>query len=146
MTLLLLVVVSLLSRNMKSHKAELVRLEFLLDDIQKLDDLIAMHRSIGNDFMYSQYEAKKLDQFKKLLILLADSRLNTAQPQTFHLIPPLIQRFYPQAEHLASTSPLLQSITCLLQQFLTKSPGAAYPLPVEAARMLREDGGELGEQ
>ncbi len=131
---------------MKSHKAELVRIEFLLDDIRKLDDLIAMHRSVGNDFMYSQYETKKLDQFKKLLVLLADSKLNASQPQTFHLISQLIHRFYPQAEQFVGASTLIQSINSLMQQFLAKPSGAGYPLPAAATHILREDTPESGEQ
>lgn len=101
---------------MKSHKAELNRIEYLLEDIHKLEDLIALHRSANNQFMESQYEAKKLDQFKKLLVLLAESKLNTSEPQTFNLIHRLIQRFYPQAEQFAKNSSLVQPITLLIEK------------------------------
>ena len=89
---------------MKS-KSELVKIKDLLDQIQRIDGMIARHKAVNDDFMTSQYEAQKLDFVKKLLPNLINSNLNDTEPQTFFLVHQLMEQYYPVHTRRLSDQP-----------------------------------------
>lgn len=89
---------------MKS-KFELVKIQDLLHQIQRIDGMIARHKAVNDDFMASQYEAQKLDFVKKLLSSLINSNLNATEPQTFFFVQQLMEQYYPAYTHHLSDRP-----------------------------------------
>ena len=86
---------------MKS-KFELVKIQDLFHQIQRIDGIIARHKAVNDDFMISQYEAQKLEFVKKLLSNLINSNLNATEPQTFFLVQQLMEQYYPaHTRHLS---------------------------------------------
>jgi len=89
---------------MKS-KSEVAKLQDLLQQIQRIDSMIARHKAVNDDFMSSQYEAQKLDFVKKLLSYLINSNLNAVEPQTFFLVQQLMNQYYPAYTRRLSDQP-----------------------------------------
>jgi len=84
---------------MKSHKSEVLQVEWLIQQIRELDHLIAMHRSGDSNFVADQYAARRLQYFKELISLLAASKLNATGLETFPLIHALTSENYTKSEH-----------------------------------------------
>lgn len=75
------------------------KIKSLIQDLTELDKLIALHRQHSNDdFMVSQYEAKKYDRFQQLIRQLMHPSLNQGGFSTYPLVQKLTGRFYPIAE------------------------------------------------
>ena len=69
----------------------------LMDEIKKIDAMILLHKnSEDNDFMISQYEAKKIKLVAQLIDALAAPSVQSEQ--SFSLIQKIISKFYPKSE------------------------------------------------
>lgn len=79
---------------MKSNKSEQIQVEWLIQQINELDRLIAMHRSGESNFMADQYAARRLNYFKELIGLLTISKFNSTGQETFPLIHALTKENY----------------------------------------------------
>lgn len=122
---------------MKSNKQFIYQIEDLLEQISKLEPLIAMHREAKHHIEIKQYEALRLKFIKELLTLLINSNLNLAEPQTFPLVHQLLERFYPEAKYSASRTedfhavasalaPLLSDIPSSVKQAAVSEPETTY--------------------
>ena len=75
-------------------KSEIYKLIDLIEIIKQLDELIAVHRKVGDsDFMISQYEAKKTKLMGSLIDELASPPVQSAQ--SYLLIKMLLNKYYP---------------------------------------------------
>ncbi len=73
--------------------ARILKLLDLVQEVKKIDDLIALHRSLSNDaFMLDQYVARKDKLFAKLITELANPAM--ASVVSFQLVQQLIEKFY----------------------------------------------------
>ena len=69
----------------------------LMDEIKKIDAMILLHKnSEDNEFMVSQYEAKKIKLVAQLIDALAAPSVQSEQ--SFSLIQKIISKFYPKNE------------------------------------------------
>lgn len=102
----------------------------MLEQINKLDVLIAMHKEAGHKIEVQQYESLKLKFVKELLTLLINSELNSADPQTFPLVSRLMHHFYPGARSAKSQSAGYQALSSILAPF--------FPAEFAQAAMARE--------
>lgn len=76
-------------------KIELYSILDLMDEIKKLDALILLHNNVAqDDFMISQYEAKKVKLMAELIDALASPKIQSEQ--SFSLIQKILDKFYPQ--------------------------------------------------
>lgn len=67
----------------------------LMDEIKKIDAIILLHKnSEDDDFMISQYEAKKIKLVAQLIDALAAPAIQSEQ--SFSLIQKIISKFYPK--------------------------------------------------
>jgi hypothetical protein len=102
----------------------------LLEQINKLDVLIAMHKEAGHKIELQQYESLKLKFVKELLTLLINSELNSADPQTFPLVSRLMHHFYPGARNAKSQTAGYQALSSVLAPF--------FPAEFAPAAMAQE--------
>ena len=66
-----------------------------MDEIKKLDALLLLHSSMGqDDFMISQYQSKKVKLMAELIDALASPKIQSEQ--SFSLIQKILGKFYPQ--------------------------------------------------
>lgn len=73
---------------------ELYKLIDLVDEIKRIDALILLHKNAeSNEFMASQYEAKKVKLMAQLISALAAPKVQSEQ--SFSLIQMLLSKFYP---------------------------------------------------
>ncbi|QIH31630.1 hypothetical protein [Sphingobacterium sp. DR205] len=73
---------------------ELYKLMDLVDEIKKIDAIILLHKNVeSNEFMASQYEAKKVKLMAQLIDALAAPKVQSEQ--SFSLIQMLLSKFYP---------------------------------------------------
>ncbi|MBE8719948.1 hypothetical protein [Sphingobacterium pedocola] len=73
---------------------EMYGLMDLVDEIKKIDAIILLHKNAqDNDFMVSQYEAKKVKLMAQLIDALAAPKVRSEQ--SFSLIQMLLSKFYP---------------------------------------------------
>jgi hypothetical protein len=80
-------------------KAEIYKLMDLIEDVKKLDELIAIHRQAGSsDFMISQYEVKKTQLMGILIDELASPPVQSTQ--SYLLIKMLLNKYYPVKSEL----------------------------------------------
>lgn len=76
-------------------KVELNNILDLMDEIKKLDALLLLHNSMGqDDFMISQYQSKKVKLMAELIDALASPKIQSEQ--SFSLIQKILGKFYPQ--------------------------------------------------
>ncbi|MEN5197550.1 hypothetical protein [Sphingobacterium faecium] len=76
-------------------KVELNNILDLMDEIKKLDALLLLHSSMGqDDFMISQYQSKKVKLMAELIDALASPKIQSEQ--SFSLIQKILGKFYPQ--------------------------------------------------
>lgn len=77
----------------ESKKREL---QNLVQEIQKVDDMIKLHKSNPSKFMLEQYEAKK----EKMLVYFIDELASAkpTSPYSFKLILLAIEKFYPDID------------------------------------------------
>ncbi|MBP8240312.1 MAG: hypothetical protein KAX50_10140 [Saprospiraceae bacterium] len=99
-------------------KYRFVQLEELVGEIDKLDQLIDIHRGVGHAVEVKQYESRKLKCFKEILNLLIDSSIDASEPQMFHYVHRLIERFYPASVLQAPKSSDAQLLGNALMPFL----------------------------
>lgn len=107
---------------MLKSKSELARIQDLLHQIQRIDNMIARHKSVDDDFMASQYEAQKLEFVKKLLSHLINSNLNAVEPQTFFLVRQLMEQYYPAHTRRLSELPELRFYAKILTPDAAAAP------------------------
>ena len=110
---------------MKSNKQLIYQIEDLLEQIAKLEPLIAMHREANHGIEVKQYEALKLKFIKELLTLLINSNLNLAEPQTFPLVQQLLERLYPATQYQGSKTEDFKAVASALAPLLSGAASAA---------------------
>lgn len=77
------------------NKTEKYNILDLMEEIKKIDSILLLHKKNSNDdFMISQYEAKKVKLMAEMIDTLAAP--NNQSPQSFKLIREILDRFYPQ--------------------------------------------------
>jgi len=77
-------------------KSEIYIILDLMDEIKKIDSLLLLHKnSDSDDFMISQYEAKKVKLVGELIDSLVAPKVQS--PQSFSLIQKILDKFYPPA-------------------------------------------------
>lgn len=109
---------------MKSkNKGFISQIEDLRAQIEKLENLISMHRKANHSIEVKQFESMKLGFFKDLLTLLINSKLNLAEPQTFPLVYQLMESFYPESIRRAGHSPEYMAVESALFPVLLKNQG-----------------------
>ena len=74
-------------------KIEIYKLMDLIDDIKKINELISIHRKAGDEFMISQYEAKKTKLIGSLIDELASPPVQSTQ--SYFLIKMILNKYYP---------------------------------------------------
>ncbi|MCX6252409.1 MAG: hypothetical protein NTX61_16875 [Bacteroidetes bacterium] len=73
--------------------SQTLNLQYLISEIRKLDDIIAIHKSQANDeFMISQYVARKNKYFRELINELTSPQLTSFK--SYHLLMLLLEKFY----------------------------------------------------
>ncbi len=83
---------------MKSLKSEIIQVNWLVEQIRQLDEMIKIHQSGGSLLMLQQYEARRLDFFKELINLLVNSTTTKSYSITFPLVVNLIEVNYPEGK------------------------------------------------
>jgi len=119
---------------MRSNKSEQVQVEWLIEQIKELDQLIAMHNSGESNFMADQYALRRLKYFKELIALLADSKFNATGQETFPLIHALTKYNYRKsasksgnASHKNAFEQTLEFYRASGKDSLKKPPGSIKP-------------------
>jgi hypothetical protein len=75
------------------NSPQILNIQYLISEIKKLDDIIAIHKSQANDeFMISQYVKRKNKFFNELIKELTSPKLTSAR--SYHLMALLIEKFY----------------------------------------------------
>lgn len=109
---------------MKSkNKGFIGQIEDLRLQIEKLENLISMHRKANHSIEVKQFESMKLGFVKELLTLLINSKLNLAEPQTFPLVRQLMESFYPDSVRRSERSPEYTAVESALFPVLLKNQG-----------------------
>ena len=96
---------------MKSNPYLIEKIKSLIEDLAELDKLISLHRQhSSDDFMVSQYEAKKYERFQQLVRQLMHPSLNKSEFNTYPLVQKLTERFYPDAASLFEKNESLKKL------------------------------------
>jgi hypothetical protein len=75
------------------NSPQILNIQYLISEIKKLDDIIAIHRSQANDeFMISQYVKRKNKFFNELIKELTSPPLTSVT--SYHFVAFLIDKFY----------------------------------------------------
>lgn len=94
---------------MKLNKGDLIKIQELLEEINQLDGLIALHRQANDRLMVKQYEARKRKYFDELVHSLLATFPASEMPPVF-LIDKLIQKYYLQALENPDVQPALEDV------------------------------------
>jgi len=71
---------------MKPNKSEEIQVGWLIDQIQKLDNLIEAHQLEGHDFLVDQYQSRRRGYLSELIQIIAKSTFNVTNLQSIALI------------------------------------------------------------
>jgi hypothetical protein len=75
-------------------KVEVLKLIDLIEDIKKLDELIALNRKKNtSDFVLNQYEAKKVKMVGSIISELANPPIQSIE--SYLLIKKILNKYYP---------------------------------------------------
>jgi hypothetical protein len=75
---------------MRSNKSERILIEDLVYQIQRVDEMIALHQNGGHPVMVEQYTERRSRFVRELIVVLAQSK-NVDDAHTFELIDGLIK-------------------------------------------------------
>ena len=96
---------------MKISAYRIETIKGLIKDLDELDELIRLHRQHSeDDFMVSQYEAKKYERFQQLVRALMHHSLNKGEFSTYPLLQKLTERFYPDAKSGSNQQEILKKL------------------------------------
>lgn len=90
-------------------KSEVYNILDLMEEIKEIDSLLLAHKRVkDNNFMTSQYEAKKVKLVGELIDSLVAPKVQS--PQSFSLIQKILDKFYPAVNSLEPEDESLKEI------------------------------------
>ena len=102
---------------MKISAYRIETIKGLIKDLDELDELIRLHRQHSeDDFMVSQYEAKKYERFQQLVRALMHHSLNKGEFSTYPLLQKLTERFYPDAKSGSNQQEILKKLEVIVKE------------------------------